>query len=241
MLIGADLRASTRRRRATAAPSFTIDAQRERMLTALVERPPAFGARVAGFDASAAEATPGVVAVREVPEGVAVYAENTWAAMKGRRALSVQWNDDDAEKRSTDELFETFRDRAKTPGLPATDTGDAAGAIRSAGDRDDVFVAEAEYAFPYLAHASMEPLDALIEIDPEGDGQGVLVTMGWSGAAAIGRRSPRRSACPSSRCASTSSWRAGASAGARSTTPTSRRRSRTSSRRSLGRPPRGVR
>jgi isoquinoline 1-oxidoreductase beta subunit len=160
---------------------FTIDAYRDGMLTVLVERPPAFGARVRSFDASAAEATAGVVAVREVPEGVAVYAEDTWAAMQGRQALSVDWDESAAETRSTQELFGLFRKRAQTPGTPAASRGDAASAIEAAAERPDVFVADAEYAFPYLAHAPMEPLDALLEIDPEDDGEAVLVTMGSQG------------------------------------------------------------
>jgi len=160
---------------------FTIDAWREDMLTVVIERPPLFGARVARFEAEKAKAVPGVVGVESLPQGVAVYAEETWAAIQGRRALQVEWDDRDAETRSTEDLYAVFRQAASRPGRIAAERGDATRAIESGGERDDVFTAEAEYLFPFLAHASMEPLDALIEIDPEGDGEGVLVTMASQG------------------------------------------------------------
>ncbi len=160
---------------------FTTDAYRDDMLNVVIARPPKFGASVTSFDASTAEATAGVVAVREVPEGVAVYARDTWSAIQGRRALSVEWNEDDAETRSSEQLLALFRRAAETPGLDAARRGDVDATIAEAGLREDTYVAEAEYAFPYLAHASMEPLDALIEVDPESDGSGVLVSYGCQG------------------------------------------------------------
>lgn len=160
---------------------FTIDAWREDMLTVLIERPTVFGAKLVRFDDRAARAVPGVVAVRAVPQGVAVYAEETWAAIQGRRALEVEWDERVGETRSSEEIVAVSREAARTPGLVAAARGDVDRALEAAAEREDVRVLEAEYVFPFLAHAMLEPLDALIERDPTGDGEAVLVTMGSQG------------------------------------------------------------
>lgn len=138
--------------------TFTLDVYRDNMMTAVVEHAPAFGALVASFDASAAQATPGVVGVRQIPQGVAVYAENTYAAIAGRRALEVTWDGTNAEKRSSAQLEQELRTRTQTPGVVSIERGDTDAAIASGAS-----VLEAEYVFPFLAHAPMEPLDAVIE------------------------------------------------------------------------------
>src|SRR5918999_5521276 len=71
---------------------FTLDIRERGMLTVVVARPPRFGARVAAFDAAEARAVPGVVDVKQVPTGVAVYANGTWPALKGRERLRVTWD-----------------------------------------------------------------------------------------------------------------------------------------------------
>src|SRR6516162_9484586 len=72
---------------------FGIDARPEGVVYAVVERCPVFGGKVASFDAAKAEALPGVKDVVATSRGVAVVADNTWAAMQGRRALTVQWDE----------------------------------------------------------------------------------------------------------------------------------------------------
>ena len=74
------------------------------MMTAVVMRPPRFGAKVQSFDAQAAKAVQGVVDVVQIPRGVAVVAQDTYAAKKGREALQVTWDESGAEKRGTDQL-----------------------------------------------------------------------------------------------------------------------------------------
>jgi isoquinoline 1-oxidoreductase beta subunit len=93
-----------------------------------------------------------------VPQGVAVYGKDTYAAMKGRAALDVEWDLSRAEKRSSEELYAQFAEQAEDPGKQVEKTGDAKGALRTAATR-----IEAVYLFPYLAHAPMEPMDAVIE------------------------------------------------------------------------------
>ncbi len=141
---------------------FTIDIQERDMLTVMLARPERFGATVARVDDAAARAVPGVVDVKALPSGVAVYARGTWAAMQGRRALAVEWDETGSEKRGTAELLEEFRALSETPGLPVSGHGDVAAALAEADQ-----VVEATYEFPYLAHAPMEPINGFIVWDGE--------------------------------------------------------------------------
>jgi isoquinoline 1-oxidoreductase subunit beta len=139
---------------------FAIDIREPRMLTVVVAHPPRFGARVASFDAGAARAVQGVVDVKQVPTGVAVYANGTWPALKGREKLRITWDESAAEKRSSDQLIEEYRALVRRPGRIASAHGDAIAALARA-ER----IIEAEYVFPYLAHATMEPLDGFLRWD----------------------------------------------------------------------------
>ena len=138
---------------------FTLDVALPGMLVALLKRPPLFGATVKSFDPTAASAVPGVVKVVQVPRGIAVIAKNFWAAKQGRDALSVEWDDSHAEKRSSSEMMDEYRHLAEQPASSARKVGDAAPAIKNA-----AHTVSASYEFPYLAHAPMEPLDAVIKL-----------------------------------------------------------------------------
>jgi isoquinoline 1-oxidoreductase beta subunit len=141
---------------------FTIDISEPGMLTVVVARAPRFGGRVAAFDAAEARAVPGVVDVRQIPTGIAVYAEGFWPALKGREKLRITWDESAAEKRSSAQLIEEYRALAQRPGVVAGAHGDAEAALARA-DK----VIEAEFVFPYLAHATMEPLDGFLRWDGE--------------------------------------------------------------------------
>jgi isoquinoline 1-oxidoreductase beta subunit len=130
------------------------------MLIALLRRPPQFGATVKSFDPAAASAVPGVVKVVQVPGGVAVVAKNFWAAKLGRDALKIEWDDAHAEKRSSSTIMDEYRKLADQPATSARKQGDAAKAIQDAAHK-----VSASFEFPYLAHAPMEPLDALVKLD----------------------------------------------------------------------------
>ncbi|MTH77949.1 xanthine dehydrogenase family protein molybdopterin-binding subunit [Paracoccus aestuariivivens] len=137
---------------------FTLDVYRDGMLTVVVAHPPKFGAKVASFDDKAALAVKGVEMVRQIGSGVAVYATNTFAALKGRDALVVKWDDTAAETRSSAQMFDAFAKAAAEGGVTVEEKGDVS--VMSGAAK----VLEAEYRFPYLAHAPMEPLDAVIEV-----------------------------------------------------------------------------
>src|SRR5580693_3533281 len=132
------------------------------MLTVVVARSPRFGGKVATFDAADARSIPGVVDVKQLPTGIAVYAEGVWPALKGREALRITWDDAAAEKRSSEQMFEEYRALARRPGMTAAVRGDVEPVLAKAGK-----VIEAEFVFPYLAHAPMEPLDGFLHWDGE--------------------------------------------------------------------------
>jgi isoquinoline 1-oxidoreductase subunit beta len=138
---------------------FTLDVALPGMLVALLKRPPLFGATVKSFDPTAASAVPGVVKVVQVPHGVAVIAKGFWAAKLGRDALSVEWDDSHAEKRSSSEMMDEYRQLAEQPAASARKVGDAVPAVKNA-----AHTISATYEFPYLAHAPMEPLDAVVKL-----------------------------------------------------------------------------
>ncbi len=138
---------------------FGIDTQMPGMLTVLVARAPRFGGTLKSFDAAEAMKVKGVVAVKAVPTGVAVYAKGMWPAIQGRNAVKAEWDFAKAEARGSSEMLDAYRAKAKTPGTVAGKRGDVDAAL--AGTK----LIEAEYAFPYLAHAPMEPLSGVIQWD----------------------------------------------------------------------------
>jgi isoquinoline 1-oxidoreductase subunit beta len=147
---------------------YTQDVKLPGMLVAVIAHPPRLWAKVAHVDASAARAIHGVVAVITVPGdsdiqgGVAVLAHNTWVARQGRDALKVTWDERNALARGSKEIFAEFRALADAPGIVASDRGDVS--RRETGSKG----LEAVYEQPYLAHAAMEPMNCLVDIQDNG-------------------------------------------------------------------------
>src|SRR6185369_6074146 len=142
---------------------YAIDIRRPGMKTASLLRPPRFGGTVKSVNDADARKIAGVIDVVTVPQGVAVIAENTWAARQGQEALKVEWDDSKAEMRSTDAMFADYKALAAKPGVIAFKAGDADAALTKAAK-----VVEADFEFPYLAHAPMEPLNCVMELKPDG-------------------------------------------------------------------------
>jgi isoquinoline 1-oxidoreductase subunit beta len=141
---------------------FGIDHSVPGMKVAVVARPPVFGARVARFDATKAMAIKGVIAVLEVPtdrggSGVAVIADGYWPAKQGRDALALEWDASAVEKISSDKQMADYKRLAAQPGIVAkeADISKLASASRKI---------VAEFEFPYLAHAPMEPLNCVVDL-----------------------------------------------------------------------------
>jgi isoquinoline 1-oxidoreductase subunit beta len=138
---------------------FTCDIHEPGMLTVVVAHPPRFGAKVVSVDATAAQAVEGVVAVKQIPSGVAVYATGTWPAVKGRDRLKITWDESGTERRSTEQILDEFKLLARQPGAVANIRGNPDAVLNQA------HTIESEYVFPYLAHAPMEPLDGFMVWD----------------------------------------------------------------------------
>jgi isoquinoline 1-oxidoreductase beta subunit len=136
---------------------FTQDFALPGMRIAVVAHPPRFGGGVASFDATNAKAISGVDDVFEIPSGVAVIANSFWTAQKAREQLSIEWDESSAFKMSSHEIVDQFRAIADTEGVLARDQGSFVDAIATA-DK----VLEAEFEFPLLAHAPMEPLNCIV-------------------------------------------------------------------------------
>jgi isoquinoline 1-oxidoreductase subunit beta len=144
---------------------FTIDVALPGLLTAVVLHPPRFGATPATIDDEATLALPGVVAVVPIEEGVAVVGELPHDAILGLQALTVTWDDTNAERRSSEQLLAEHH--------RLLDSGEGAVVVRDEGDVEQTLagaahVADAVYELPYLAHAAMEPNDAVCRMGDDG-------------------------------------------------------------------------
>jgi len=142
---------------------YTQDLRLPGMLVAVVAHPPKFGATVKQFDAAGALKVKGVVNVVQIPNGVAVLAENTWAAIKGRNALKIEWDESKAMRQGSAELLAQYKSMAKQGGKVARNDGDAAGKLKKAKK-----VISASMHFPYLAHAAMEPMNCVMQLTDGG-------------------------------------------------------------------------
>jgi isoquinoline 1-oxidoreductase beta subunit len=124
------------------------------MLIASIERCPVNGGKVKSFDATATKQIKGVKDVVQVTNGVAVVADSFWTAVKGRRALKVQWDEGPLAQVSTPMIDREYAAASKQPGAVARNDGDAE-KVLAAGTP-----IEAVYQVPYLEHACMEPMNA---------------------------------------------------------------------------------
>jgi len=143
----------------TGRAKFGMDVRFEGLMTSVVARAPVFGGKVKSFNAEKAKAVPGVKAVVQVPSGVAVVAEHFWAARLGRDALQIDWDLGPAAGLDTGKMREEFRALSRSPGAKAAAAGDVDAAMRTASSK-----LEAEYEVPYLAHATMEPLNCTVRL-----------------------------------------------------------------------------
>lgn len=142
---------------------FTQDMKLPGMLVAVVAHPPRFGGTVKKVDDKAARAVKGVSDVVTIPSGVAVLANNYWTAKKGRDALNIEWDFSKAYNGTTEQIDTDYTKLLDKPGAVARKQGDAAGQLAKGKNN-----LQAEFHFPFLAHAAMEPLNCLIKLDKDG-------------------------------------------------------------------------
>ena len=151
----------------TGTATYGADVRLPGMKTAVIARPPVWGGKVKSFDAAAALRVPGVEKVIHIPEppipagyntlgGVAVVARNTWAAMKGREALAIVWDDGPNADYDSTAYKATLEASVRKPGTPGRTLGNVNDGLAAASKR----VAR-EYYAPHLSHAQMEPVAAV--------------------------------------------------------------------------------
>jgi isoquinoline 1-oxidoreductase subunit beta len=155
---------------ATGKAKYGIDTRLDGMLYAVVARPPVYGGKVASFDPAEALKVPGVERVVEIEGssappmfnpvgGVAVLARNTYAAIQGRRALKITWDDGPNSSYDSTTYKASLEESARKPGKVVRNDGDFDAAVTKAAKRH-----QAEYYVPHLAHATMEPMSATARI-----------------------------------------------------------------------------
>jgi isoquinoline 1-oxidoreductase beta subunit len=156
---------------ATGAAKFGADVPLDGMLIAVIARPPVVGGKVVHFDDSKALAVPGVKQVIRMPEpkppykfqpwgGVAVLATNTWAALRGREALRIEWDHGPNAVYDSDRFANELSRAVHQPGHSARNVGDVDTALTKAAK-----TVEAEYHVPHLAHVPMEPPAAIARFE----------------------------------------------------------------------------
>lgn len=154
----------------TGKAQYGIDTRLDGMVYAVVARPPVFGGKVKSADDSEALKVPGVlkvVAIDPTPApavfqplgGIGVVATNTWAAIRGREALKIEWDDGPNASYSSEAYKATLEEAVRKPGAVVRREGDVDKALAGAAKR-----VEAEYYIPHLAHATMEPPAAVVRI-----------------------------------------------------------------------------
>ncbi len=158
-LIGQPLKRLDTLEKTSGRAQFGLDVRLPGMLYAAVVRCPVFAGSVSRFDAAKAKAMPGVRDVVQIATGVAVIAENTWAAVQAGRAVEVQWNEGDNASLSTAVISAMFAARVKEDGIVARQEGDVRTGLARAAK-----AIEASYEVPFLAHATMEPMNCTAHV-----------------------------------------------------------------------------
>jgi CO/xanthine dehydrogenase Mo-binding subunit len=170
-LVGRDTRRWEGAAKINGSAKFGIDSRVPGMQFAVVARCPVFGGKVKSFDAAKAKSVAGVREVFAIDAvasgaftagGVAIVADNSWAAMQGRKALQVEWNNGPHTGESTATLHQQFLDHAAKPGKVVRNDGDANAAIAAAARK-----VHATYEFPFAPHATMEPMNCTVHIRPD--------------------------------------------------------------------------
>jgi isoquinoline 1-oxidoreductase subunit beta len=159
-LIGKPLRRLDTPKKSDGSAIYGIDAMLPRMKFATLAACPVLGGKVAKVDDSAAKAIPGVRQIVVLDDLVAVVGDHMWAAKKGLDALKISWDEGPNAKISSADIWEDLRTASKRDGVVAKSVGDIAKGLAQ-GERFD-----AEYEMPFLAHATMEPMNCTVHVTP---------------------------------------------------------------------------
>ena len=171
-IVGQELPRTDAKTKSNGTAKFGIDSRVPGMRYAVIARCPVFGGKVKSFDARKAKNIPGVqevLAIEPVAKGafsaggVVVLADNSWAAMQGRKALDIVWDQGPNAGESSETLRRQFLENAAKPAKALRDEGDAETMLSKSAKK-----IEASYEFPFAAHASMEPMNCTVYIRPDG-------------------------------------------------------------------------
>jgi isoquinoline 1-oxidoreductase beta subunit len=144
------------------AATFGIDVRLPDMLYAAVMACPVFGGTLKRYDVDVIKNLPGVRTAIEVPNGIAVVADSFWRAKTALEVMPIEWDFGPHANASSATMWKTFREALDKPGTVANEQGDAMAAIKAAAK-----VVEADYEAPYLAHATMEPMNCTAQVTPQ--------------------------------------------------------------------------
>jgi isoquinoline 1-oxidoreductase beta subunit len=142
---------------------YGIDVRPPGVRIATLAQAPVFGGRVKSVDDTAARAVKGVRQIVRLEDAVAVVADHMGAAKKGLAALVINWDDGPHAKLNTNDIADELEKATLTRGAVAQDAGDVAGAMARATTR-----VEATYQVPFLAHATMEPMNCTVHVQSDG-------------------------------------------------------------------------
>ena len=165
-LVGKNVRRLDSRPKCDGSLKFGLDLDLPGMKVAVVAHPPVFGAKVKSFDDKDTRSLEGVRDVLQIPfagggTGVAVVADNFWPAKQGRDRLKIEWDFSGVERADSSQLWTKYRELARTAGINVVTRGNAK-LIDQITDPNRIV---AEYEFPYLPHAPMEPLNTTVRFD----------------------------------------------------------------------------
>jgi isoquinoline 1-oxidoreductase subunit beta len=165
-IIGKPTGLKVSREKSTGTQKYGIDIKLPGMLTAVIVDPPVFGAKFKSFDASAAEKIKGVRAVLPVDldrggKGIAIVADGYWPAKMGRDALKVEWDTSGVGKADTAAMLKQYQELAKKRGMAVPGGKLTADTSKMAAAPNKI---TAEFVFPYLNHAQMEPLACTVDL-----------------------------------------------------------------------------
>lgn len=161
-IIGQPLKRLDSREKSMGTAEFGLDVRLPGMLYAAVARCPVFGGKAGRFDARKAKTLAGVKDVLQIATGVAVVADNSWTAMQACRAVQVDWNEGPGASLSTTGISSMFATRAKEEGIEARKEGDVHAGLANAAK-----TIEASYEVPFLAHATMEPMNCTAHVSAD--------------------------------------------------------------------------
>ena len=170
-VVGHDTKRVDSKAKADGSAKFGIDSRVPGMQYAVIARCPVFGGKVKSFDAADTKRVRGVRDVITIDAmekgaftagGVVILADNSWAAIKGREALKIDWQEGPTANESSESLQKQFLENASKPGKIVRSDGDTNSALSSASKK-----VESVYEFPFAPHATMEPMNCTVHIQPD--------------------------------------------------------------------------